>query len=129
MRVWFTSQSSAAVSIGDALPGRGAAGEVLFKQPSGVRCALEHLHALGHRRIAVLRPAGLAHQRPAGRGVRRLEADRLGLDVNVVSAPYALHEATDVARTVLTAEAGGVQAYCSRTRSPTASTRPPASSS
>src|ERR1700761_5532175 len=54
------------VSIGDALPGRGAVGEVLFDNRTGVRRALEHLHALGHRRIAVLRPPGSpTNDRPA----------------------------------------------------------------
>ena len=88
------AESVAVVSIGDALPGRGAVGEVLFDNRTGVRRALEHLHALGHRQIAVLRPPGSpTNDRPAEVYVGT-EADRLGLDVRVVSAHYELAEAT-----------------------------------
>ncbi len=106
------SESLAVVTIGDALPGRAAAGEVLFDNRSGVRCALEHLHALGHRRIAVLRPPGSpTNDRPAEVYVGS-EADRLDLDVSVVSTPYELDEATDVARSVLTATHRPSAAFC-----------------
>ena len=80
----------AVVSIGDALPGRGAAGEVLFDNRTGVRRALEHLHALGHAKSPSFRPPGSpTNDRPAEVYVGT-EADRLGLDVRVVSAPYEL---------------------------------------
>jgi LacI family transcriptional regulator len=106
------AESLSVVSIGDALPGRGAAGEVLFDNRSGVRCALEHLHALGHRRIAVLRPPGSpTNDRPAEVYVGS-EADRLDLDVSVVSSPYELDEATEVARAVLTANHRPTAAFC-----------------
>jgi LacI family transcriptional regulator len=106
------AESVAIVSIGDALPGRGAVGEVLFDNRTGVRNALEHLHALGHRRIAVLRPPGSpTNDRPAEVYVGA-EADRLGLDVDVVSAPYELQEATGVARTVLAATQRPSAVFC-----------------
>jgi LacI family transcriptional regulator len=106
------AESLAVVSIGDALPGRGAAGEVLFDNRSGVRCALEHLHALGHRRITVLRPPGSpTNDRPAEVYVGS-EADRLGLDVSAVSTPYELQQATNVARTVLAAERRPSAVFC-----------------
>jgi len=106
------AESVAVVSIGDALPGRGAVGEVLFDNRTGVRNALEHLHALGHRRIAVLRPPGSpTNDRPAEVYVGA-EADRLGLDVDVVSAPYELEEATGVARTVLGATQRPTAVFC-----------------
>jgi LacI family transcriptional regulator len=106
------AESVAIVSIGDALPGRGAVGEVLFDNRTGVRNALEHLHALGHRRIAVLRPPGSpTNDRPAEVYVGA-EADRLGLDVDVVSAPYELQEATGVARAVLAAAQRPSAVFC-----------------
>ncbi|HZE05787.1 MAG TPA: substrate-binding domain-containing protein, partial [Solirubrobacteraceae bacterium] len=40
------------------------------------------------------------------------EADRLGLDVEVVSAPYELQQATDVARTVLAGPQRPSAAFC-----------------
>ena len=106
------AESLAVVSIGDALPSRGAVGEVLFDNRKGVRSALEHLHALGHRRIAVLRPPGLpTNDRPAEVYVGA-EADRLGLQVDVVSTRYELSEATDVARTIPTATPRPTAAFC-----------------
>lgn len=106
------AESVAIVSIGDALPGRGAVGEVLFDNRTGVRNALEHLHALGHRRIAVLRPPGSpTNDRPAEVYVGA-EADRLGLEVDVVSAPYELQDATEVARAVLTATQRPTAVFC-----------------
>jgi LacI family transcriptional regulator, galactose operon repressor len=106
------ADSLAIVSIGDALPGRGAVGEVLFDNRSGVRNALEHLHALGHRRIAVLRPPGSpTNDRPAEVYVD-LEADRLGLEVDVVSAPYELQAATAVARRVLAGANPPTAVFC-----------------
>ncbi len=106
------ADSVAVVSIGDALPGRGAAGEVLFDNRTGVRRALEHLHALGHRRIAVVRPPGSpTNDRPAEVYVGS-EADRLGLDVDVVSAPYELSQATDVARSLLAGSRRPSAVFC-----------------
>jgi LacI family transcriptional regulator len=106
------AESLAIVSIGDALPGPGAAGEVLFDNRTGVRSALEHLHALGHRRIAVLRPPGSpTTDRPAEVYVGA-EADRLDLEVDVVSSPYELDEATDVARAVLAADRRPTAVFC-----------------
>ncbi|MEV4259424.1 LacI family DNA-binding transcriptional regulator, partial [Spirillospora sp. NPDC049652] len=44
------------VSIGDALHGGKAQGEVVFDNRRGVTLALEHLRDLGHRRVAVFTP-------------------------------------------------------------------------
>jgi LacI family transcriptional regulator len=100
------------VSIGERLAGATAAGEVLFDNRAGVRCALEHLHALGHRRIAVLRPPGSpTNDRPAELFVVA-EADRLSLDVKVVDARYELGEATKLANRLLTAEPRPTAVFC-----------------
>ena len=89
------------VSIGDALHGGKAAGEVLFDNRAGVTLALEHLHSLGHRRIGVLTPTQPSTpDRPADIYVTA-EAERLGLEVSIISSPPALTAATEVAREVL----------------------------
>src|SRR5262249_15617016 len=88
------AESLPVVSIGDALPGRGAVGEVLSDNRTGVRNAREPLHALGPRRIAVLRPPGPPPTARPAEVYVGAEADRLGLDVDVVSTPYELEEAT-----------------------------------
>ncbi len=89
------------VSIGDSLVAAKSAGEVLFDNRGGVTLALEHLRGLGHRRIAVLTPTRPSTpDRPAEVHVTA-EADRLGLEVSVVSSPHALTGATAVARSVL----------------------------
>lgn len=102
----------AVVSIGDSLRDAPTAGEVLFDNRSGVRQALEHLHALGHRLIAVLRPPGSpTNDRPAELFVVA-EAERLALDVHVVTAPYELHEATELAHAVLAARPRPTAVFC-----------------
>jgi LacI family transcriptional regulator len=100
------------VAIGDSIEGGAAAGEVLFDNRSGVRQALEHLHALGHRQIAVLRPPGSpTNNRPAELFVVA-EAQRLGLAASVVTAPYELGEATEVARAVISARPRPTAVFC-----------------
>ncbi|KWX00416.1 LacI family transcriptional regulator [Carbonactinospora thermoautotrophica] len=100
------------VSIGDSLQGATTTGEVVFDNRAGVTLALEHLHALGHRRIAVLTPTrSSTPDRPAEVRVAA-EADRLGLDVSVVTSPHALPEATEVARRVLSARNRPTAVFC-----------------
>jgi len=89
------------VAIGDSLRGAQTAGEVVFDNRRGVTLALEHLHGLGHRRIAVLTPTRESTpDRPAEVHVSA-EAERLKLDVEIVTAPHALDPATEVAQEVL----------------------------
>jgi DNA-binding LacI/PurR family transcriptional regulator len=95
------AESLPIVSIGDSLHGGRAAGEVVFDNRSGVTLALEHLHHLGHRRVAVLTPTQPSTpDRPADIYVTA-EAERLGLHVSIVSSPLALAGATELAREVL----------------------------
>src|SRR4051794_26731214 len=90
------------VSIGDSLRGGHAYGEVVFDNRAGVTLALEHLHALGHRRVAVLTPTRASTpDRPADVHVNA-EADRLGIDIDVATAPHGLAAATSAAREILT---------------------------
>jgi DNA-binding LacI/PurR family transcriptional regulator len=106
------SESLAIVAIGDAVAGASLAGEVLFDNRTGVRHALEHLHSLGHRRIAVLRQPGSAtNDRPAEVFVAA-EAERLHLDPLIVTAPYELAEATTVAREVLSGDQRPTAVFC-----------------
>ncbi|WP_406312511.1 LacI family transcriptional regulator [Streptosporangium sp. NBC_01639] len=101
-------ESLPVVSIGDALAGARTAGEVVFDNRAGVTLALEHLRERGHRRIAVLTPTQASTpDRPADVHVLA-EAGRLGLDIEVITAPQALAAATDVARHLL---AGGHRAF------------------
>jgi LacI family transcriptional regulator len=95
------SESLPIVSIGDSLHGAHAYGEVVFDNRAGVTAALEHLHDLGHRHIAVLTPTmARTPDRPADVHVNA-EAERLGVKVDVVPSPQALGAATDVALDVL----------------------------
>src|SRR5215210_8244695 len=58
------------VTIGDALPGVAPAGEVVFDYERGVLQSLQHLSALGHRRVTVLSWAvETSPDREAGRAV------------------------------------------------------------
>ncbi|MEV0423419.1 LacI family DNA-binding transcriptional regulator [Streptosporangium canum] len=101
-------ESLPVVSIGDSLAGARTAGEVVFDNRAGVTLALEHMRDRGHRRIAVLTPTRASTpDRPADVHVLA-ETARLGLDIEVVTAPQALAAATDVARRML---AGGHRAF------------------
>jgi DNA-binding LacI/PurR family transcriptional regulator len=100
------------VSIGDSLRGGYAYGEVVFDNRAGVTLALEHLHGLGHRRVAVLTPTRASTpDRPADVHVNA-EADRLGIGVDVVTSPQALGAATEVAEGVLAGLAPPTALFC-----------------
>jgi LacI family transcriptional regulator len=100
------------VSIGDGLRGRRTVGEVLFDNRSGVNLALQHLQALGHKQITVLTPTRPSTpDRPAELHVST-EADRLSLDVGIVTAGQSLAAATEVAQTVLDAPDRPTALFC-----------------
>lgn len=95
-------ESVPVVAIGDSIA--GTAGEVVFDNRRGVTLALEHLRALGHRRIAVLTPTRPSTpDRPADVHVTA-EAERLGLDIELTTAPHDLAGATATAHRVLSGE-------------------------
>ncbi|MEP7022635.1 MAG: LacI family DNA-binding transcriptional regulator [Actinomycetota bacterium] len=100
------------VSIGDALHGGGAAGEVMFDNRSGVALSLEHLRKLGHRQVGVLTPTQPSTpDRPADIHVTA-EAERLGLDVSIISSPPVLTAATLVAHEVLSKTGRPTALFC-----------------
>ena len=100
------------VSIGDSLAGASPTGEVLYDNRIGIRSALEHLHGLGHRNIAVLRPPGSpTNDRPAERIVTS-EGERLGLEIHAANGGYELHDAIEIARELLGARPRPTAAFC-----------------
>lgn len=100
------------VSVGDSLRGGHAYGEVVFDNRAGVTLALEHLHQLGHRHVAVLTPTRPSTpDRPADVHVNA-EAERLGIRVDVVTSPQALPGATEAAMTVLSRPARPTALFC-----------------
>jgi DNA-binding LacI/PurR family transcriptional regulator len=89
------------VTIGDALPGVTAAGEVVFDNKRGVEDTLRHLGALGHRRITVLSWAvETSPDRQAERAVAS-SARALGLDCDVVACAYSLNGSRPLALELL----------------------------
>ena len=89
------------VTIGDALPGVAAAGEVVFDNERGVEDTLSHLGALGHRRIVVLSWAvETSPDRAAERAVAS-SARALGLDCDVVGCAYSLNGSRPLALELL----------------------------
>jgi LacI family transcriptional regulator len=92
-------ESLPVVAIGDALA--GTAGDVVFDNRRGVTLALEHLRSLGHHRVSVLTSTQASTpDRPADVYVTA-EAERLGLDIEVTTAPHGLAGATSAARRIL----------------------------
>ncbi len=89
------------VTIAGRLQGAELVGEVAFDQTAGVAEMLRHLHALGHRRIAVLSWAvAQAPDRPTERAVRE-QAATLGLDCEIVPCAYSLDGSRPLALEVL----------------------------
>jgi LacI family transcriptional regulator len=89
------------ISIGDSLPGAGAAAEVVFDNAAGVTDALQRIATAGHTRVAVLSPiAASTPDRPAEQVVHRV-APALGLTADVRMCPHDLDGATAVARELL----------------------------
>jgi LacI family transcriptional regulator len=99
------------VTVGDALAGP-TVGEVLFDNRAGVTMVLEHLHALGHRRIAVLTPSRPSTpDRPAERVVTEV-CEALGLEATVVNSPHSIEEATGTAQALLAREPRPTAVFC-----------------
>jgi LacI family transcriptional regulator len=99
------------VTVGDALAGP-TVGEVLFDNRTGVGTVLEHLHALGHRRIAVLTPSRPSTpDRPAEQVVaERCEA--LGLEATVVNTRHSMEAATEAAARLLARDPRPTAVFC-----------------
>ncbi|WP_248958242.1 LacI family DNA-binding transcriptional regulator [Sphaerisporangium perillae] len=106
------AESLPVVAIGDGLLGARSAGEVVFDNRKGVTLALEYLRGKGHRHIAVLtstRPS--TPDRPADVHVTA-EAERLGLDIEVVTAPHGLAATTKAVRELLASDSRPGAAFC-----------------
>jgi LacI family transcriptional regulator len=99
------------VTVGDALGGP-TVGEVLFDNRTGVGTVLEHLHALGHRRIAVLTPSRPSTpDRPAERVVAE-KCAALGMDAVVVNTRHSMEEATEAAARLLARDPRPTAVFC-----------------
>lgn len=98
------TESTAVVTIGDALPAAPDAGCVLFDNRRGVAIALGHLAELGHRRIAVFTPSlPRTPERPADLLATQIGAE-LGLQVTLVHSAASAASAAAAADLVLAAE-------------------------
>ena len=99
------------VTVGDALAGP-TVGEVLFDNRAGVGTVLEHLHGLGHRRIAVLTPSRPSTpERPAERIVTEKCAE-LGIEVSIVNTRHSMEDATEAAAGVLGGDPRPTAVFC-----------------
>jgi DNA-binding LacI/PurR family transcriptional regulator len=99
------------VTVGDALAGP-TVGEVLFDNRTGVGLVLEHLHGLGHRRIAVLTPSRPSTpERPAERVVAE-KCAALGLEATVVNTRHSMEEASEAAAALLADDPRPTAVFC-----------------
>lgn len=99
------------VTVGDALSG-STVGEVIFDNRAGVSLVLEHLHGLGHRRVAVLTPSRPSTpDRPAERVVAEVCA-ALGLEATVVNSRHSVEEATEAAAALLAGSPRPTAVFC-----------------
>jgi LacI family transcriptional regulator len=99
------------VSVGDALAGP-TVGEVLFDNRAGVSLVLEHLHELGHRRVAVLTPSRPSTpDRPSERVVVEVCA-QLHLDATVVNTRHSIEAATEAADALLGGDPRPTAVFC-----------------
>jgi LacI family transcriptional regulator len=99
------------VTVGDALPGR-TVGEVLFDNRAGVGLVLEHLHGLGHRRIAVLTPSRPSTpDRPAERVVAEV-CRSLDMEATVVNTRHSIEDAEVAAAALLASVPRPTAVFC-----------------
>jgi LacI family transcriptional regulator len=99
------------VTVGDALAGP-TVGEVLFDNRAGVGIVLEHLHRLGHRRVAVLTPSRPSTpDRPAERVVSEVCAT-LGIEATVVNTRHSVEAATEAAAVLLGHDPRPTAVFC-----------------
>ena len=100
------------MTIGDALPGVTAVGEVVFDNDRGVEDTLRHLSALGHRRVTVLSWAvETSPGRPAERAVAEVAAS-LGLDCRIVPCAYSLNGSRPLALELLSVADRPTAMFC-----------------
>jgi DNA-binding LacI/PurR family transcriptional regulator len=102
----------ATVTIGDALPGVSAAGEVVFDNERGVRESLEHLGALGHRNIAVLSWAVETSPNRAAERAVTTSAAALGVDCRLLACAYSLNGSRPLAIELLAGEERPTAVLC-----------------
>jgi LacI family transcriptional regulator len=99
------------VTVGDALAGP-TVGEVLFDNRAGVGLVLEHLHDLGHRRIAVLTPSRPSTpDRPAERVVAEV-CRSLDMEATVVNSRHSIEDAAGAATALLGSEPRPTALFC-----------------
>ncbi len=95
------AEQTVLISIGDALPGAGTAGEVVFDNAAGVTQALTELAAAGHRHVAVLTPLATSTPDRPAEAVVHTVAPELGIRVKLHTAPHDLDGACAVAHGLL----------------------------
>jgi DNA-binding LacI/PurR family transcriptional regulator len=100
------------VTIGDALPGVSAAGEVVFDNEGGVAETLRHLGALGHRRVTVLSWAVETSPDRQAERVVAASARALGLECDVVACAYSLNGSRPLALELLRGEDRPSAVFC-----------------
>jgi DNA-binding LacI/PurR family transcriptional regulator len=106
------AQEVPTVTIGDALPGVTAFGEVVFDNDRGIEDTLLHLSALGHRHVAVLSWAvETSPGRPAERAVAEV-ASALGLDCRIVPCAYSLNGSRPLVLELLSADDRPTALFC-----------------
>ena len=91
------------VTIGDALPGVTAAGEVVFDNERGVEETLRHLGALGHRRVTVLSWAAETSPDRAAERAAVASARALEIECDLVACAYSLNGSRPLALELLRA--------------------------
>ena len=85
---------------------------MLFDNRTGVGMVLEHLHGLGHRRIAVLTPSRPSTpDRPAERIVAELCA-ALGIEATVVNTRHSIEDASHAAAALLAHDPRPTAVFC-----------------
>lgn len=100
------------VSVGDVLTARPRASSVVFDNVHGVRTAMEHLAARGHRRIGLVTTTlPSSPGRPAEQLAGQVARER-GVDLSVVSVPPATRDATRAVRALLAAPRRPTALFC-----------------